>query len=246
MKILNLGCGHKTSADPRVINIDWSAYLRIRKNIILSTLAPFLMTESQRKKLNALPPKILVHDLSKGIPFEESTVDVVFHSNMLEHLDKADAIKFLREVLRVLKPSGIHRIVVPDFELVAARYLSHIKQCDENELEIVRHEDYISAILEQSVRRRAAGTILHSPLRGWFENWFFGDARSRGETHQWMSDRISLGSILRDLGYVNIRLHSFDKSAIPEWNALGLDLNLDGSEYAEGSIYIEAQKFPAT
>jgi SAM-dependent methyltransferase len=244
MKILNLGCGHKTSSDRRVVNIDWSAYLRIRKNLFLSTLAPFLMTESQRKKLNALPPQILVHDLSKGIPFAESSVDVVFHSNMLEHLEKSDAIKFLKEVLRVLKPSGIHRIVVPDFELVIARYLSHVKECEDNELEIIRHDDYISAILEQSVRKCAAGTALHSPLRAWLENWLLGDARSRGETHQWMYDRISLGSILKDLGYVNVRLQSFDKSNIPGWNDLGLDLNLDGSEYAVGSMYIEAQKPP--
>ena len=88
MKVLNLGCGHKVSAHPDVVNIDWSMHLRIRKSRLLSLMAPVVLSEARRQRLARLPPNILAHDLSRGIPFPEGSVDVIFHSNVLEHLDR--------------------------------------------------------------------------------------------------------------------------------------------------------------
>ncbi len=50
------------------------------------------------------------HDLSKGIPFEDNTVDEVFASHFLEHTD----LDFmLQEINRVLKPGGKLEFIVP-------------------------------------------------------------------------------------------------------------------------------------
>ena len=35
MKILNLGCGAKTSDSEDIVNIDWSILLRLRKNNLM-------------------------------------------------------------------------------------------------------------------------------------------------------------------------------------------------------------------
>jgi len=242
MKVLNLGCGHKVSAHPDVINIDWSIYLRMRESRLLTLLSPLLLSGERWERFNRLPSNIMAHDLGKGIPLPDNSANVIFHSNMMEHLDRNVAEIFLLEALRVLKPGGIHRIVVPDFEKACADYLAHIAACEGNPKECCHHEDYIARVIEQSVRREAVGTRLQRPLRRFIENVLLGDARRRGETHQWMYDRISLAELLQRLGYKNVGLKSYNTSDISSWVQYGLDANDDGSEYAPGSLYIEACK----
>jgi SAM-dependent methyltransferase len=116
MNVLNLGCGTKVSSHPNVTNIDWSIYLRLRKNPVLRRITPLIVSGERRRRFLSLPDNILVHDLARGIPFPDQSIDAVYHSHTLEHLDRATAKRFLSEVLRVLKPGGIHRIVVPDLE----------------------------------------------------------------------------------------------------------------------------------
>jgi predicted SAM-dependent methyltransferase len=53
-------------------------------------------------------------DLRQGIPLSDDSVDAIFHEHMLEHLSLHDGLLFTRECARVLKPSGILRIGVPD------------------------------------------------------------------------------------------------------------------------------------
>ena len=65
----------------------------------------------------------MVHDLSKGIPFDDNSVDVVYHSHLLEHIDRKNVPTFLKEIRRVLKPRGIHRIVVRIFIIYALTIL---------------------------------------------------------------------------------------------------------------------------
>ncbi len=56
-------------------------------------------------------------DLVKGIPANENTLDVVYHSHLLEHLSYKEGIAFVAACYRVLKPGGIMRVLVPDLEL---------------------------------------------------------------------------------------------------------------------------------
>ncbi len=184
----------------------------------------------------------MTHNLARGIPFASNSVDAVYHSHMLEHLDKNTALEFLNEVKRVLKTGGIHRIVVPDFEKACSEYLSHVNSCDKNSDESVKHDSYIAAILEQSVRREAASTSRQSALRRSIENFVLGDARQRGETHQWMYDRINLRDKLINIGYQEVHVQNYNSSLLPNWIDYGLDVNEQGHEYRPGSLYIEACK----
>jgi SAM-dependent methyltransferase len=241
MKILNLGCGHKVSPHPDVVNIDWSMYVRIRTKPLLNTLANALLDAPRRERLHRMPTNIIAHDLSRGIPFGNGTVDVVFHNNVLEHLDREVAESFLIECRRVLKPGAIHRIVVPDFELAARQYLEHVARCDADPREPDKHDGFIATMLEQSVRREAAGTQQQRPLRRWLENRLLGDARRRGETHQWMYDRHTLAAKLQRTGYGEVRLCDYRSSGIANWQQYNLETASDGSEYAPGSLYLEAR-----
>ena len=66
--------------------------------------------------------RFLHHDLSYNIPLHNECADFIFSSHFLEHLFEADAEKFLKEAMRVLKPGGILRISVPDLEYAVGLY----------------------------------------------------------------------------------------------------------------------------
>lgn len=118
--ILNLGCGTKTS--PRTTNIDWSIHARLRCNPIGRRLAPLLLND-ERRALFLSMDDVLVHDLKKGIPVPAASVDAVYHSHVLEHIDRDAVAGFFADIWRALKPGGVHRIVVPDLERHAHEYL---------------------------------------------------------------------------------------------------------------------------
>jgi SAM-dependent methyltransferase len=192
MEILNLGCGTKSSSCRDIVNVDWNIYLRFKRNPALKPLVRLFFRGQRLERFRALPSNILVHNLVKGLPFEDNSVDAGYHSHLLEHLDRETAPKFLREILRVLKPGGRLRIVVPDFEEAARAYLAHVADCERDTKEMRTHDHYIGRMLEQSVRRESATTRLQPSFRRFVENLVLGDARRRGETHQWMYDRFNL------------------------------------------------------
>lgn len=238
--VLNLGCGEKTS--DRCINLDWSPYLRIKSNWLLRiTVTPFL-TPRRREKLRRISPNLMVHDLRRGIPFPDDSVDSVYHSHFLEHIDRDMAPAFLREVRRVLRVGGIHRVCVPDLAEAHARYAKSLALCQQSLGEGLRHDDAVAGLYEQSVRKESFGTSQQSPMRRRLENLVLGDARRRGETHQWMYDQYNLRHILTQAGFREFEVRTFSSSGIADWSQFKLETNSDDSEYKPGSLYLECVK----
>lgn len=62
------------------------------------------------------------HNLVYGIPFEDQSVDFIYSSHFLEHLDKDEALSLLRESHRVLKTGGVIRVSVPDLSYAISLY----------------------------------------------------------------------------------------------------------------------------
>ena len=60
-------------------------------------------------------------DIAKSLPFQDDCADFVFAEHVVEHIGYYQAIGFLRECRRVLKPGGILRISVPSIENVMKR-----------------------------------------------------------------------------------------------------------------------------
>ncbi|MFT6354025.1 MAG: ubiquinone/menaquinone biosynthesis C-methylase UbiE [Cryomorphaceae bacterium] len=242
MRILNLGCGDKTSKSSEVINIDWSIYHSIKCNSLLEFIALPFFDENRKKYYNSLPENIMVHNLKKGIPFENNSIDVVYHSHVFEHIPKQQAEKFQNEVIRVLKPGGIQRIVIPDMEILCSELINHIIRCDDSEDEIKKHDNYIDNIIGQCIQEQSVGTMRQPKLQSVFEKLLLGSAKKRGQTHQWMYDRINLKQLLKKSGFSNIRHLSYNLSDIRNWNSYGLDLNKDKSAYKKRSLYMECTK----
>jgi hypothetical protein len=105
-KKMNLGCG--ANLIKNYLNIGyWSS---LSQDTIYKDLAGNIGTY------------MFNHDLVKGIPAQDGSLDIVYHSHFLEHLSYKDGIKLLTEVYQKLAIGGVHRIVVPDMELWIKSY----------------------------------------------------------------------------------------------------------------------------
>lgn len=64
------------------------------------------------------------HDLMSGAPMPvgDSSVDLIFTSHTIEHLNDRAVTRFLADAYRALKPGGILRITCPDIAIYVAAY----------------------------------------------------------------------------------------------------------------------------
>lgn len=104
---------------------------------------------------------VIGYNLTKGIPFDNNSFTVAYHSHVLEHFTKADAEKFITECNRILKPKGILRIAIPDLEVIARNYIKFLDSSLANN--IADKEKYNWTMLEmydQVVRAKGGGEMI--------------------------------------------------------------------------------------
>lgn len=127
MKLLNIGCGRRFHPD--WINLDiFPAHSTVTKCDILN-----------------------------GIPYPQNFFDVVYHSHVLEHLEKKIAPLFINECCRVLKSGGILRVAVPDLEEIARQYLSELKKAINEEPGWKDNYDWVMLEMYDQVVRNSSG-----------------------------------------------------------------------------------------
>lgn len=74
-----------------------------------------------------------------------------------------------------------------------------------------------------------------------YRSFLVGIFRNSGEVHQWMYDRYSLGRLLNEAGFANVKICKADESCIPDFKNYSLDV-VDGVVRKPDSLYIEASK----
>jgi len=107
-------------------------------------------------------PDVIAHNLLLGIPLENDSVNVVYHSHVLEHFPREKASGFLKECNRVLKPGGIIRIAIPDLGQIIAHYvrLTSMLQTAPTDSQLWADYDWIMLELyDQTVRNRSGGSM---------------------------------------------------------------------------------------
>lgn len=130
-RLLNLGCGERHHPD--WVNLD----------------------------MKSANPDVLIADLRRGLPFSSGEFDVVYHSHVLEHLPRQHARGLMDECYRVLRSSGIMRVVIPDLESLAREYLDIIRMIDECDPRgHSRLEWILLELFDQFVRTRPGGEML--------------------------------------------------------------------------------------
>ena len=104
---LNLGCASRLLSG--YINVDLDSIEEIKNRY------PNIEVDDNHKFLQA---NIL------ELPFEDGTVDEVRADAFLEHLSFKEEPIMFREVYRVLKPGGVFKFSVPDFEDAVKKWLN--------------------------------------------------------------------------------------------------------------------------
>ena len=94
---------------------------------------------------------------SEGIPATSASVDIVYHSHLLEHLYMEEGEDLIRECFRVLKPGGILRIVVPDLERICRDYLTSLKEVDQGTKHAHMNAHWMRLELFDQMTRKASG-----------------------------------------------------------------------------------------
>lgn len=93
-------------------------------------------------------------NLLERLPLPDNAAQLVYSSHFLEHIPKPRVESFLRECLRVLKPCGTIRIVLPDLENMVRSYL---QLRDDRKHE--KANFLVLELIDQCVRRRSGGEL---------------------------------------------------------------------------------------
>lgn len=180
MKLLNVGCGRTFHS--AWINID----------------------------IDSNSPDVLSHDVRKSLPFSDNYFDVCYTSHLIEHLYQEEARKLLAECLRVLKPKGIVRVVVPDLEAIVRNYIYSLEQVEAGLKEAEPNYDWMMIELyDQTVRSFGGGELKRYLSQSDIKNKEFIISRIGCAAEEFWSNRNQkkyiekLGSLKKIVGRVS-------------------------------------------
>jgi predicted SAM-dependent methyltransferase len=129
----------------------------------------------------------VILDVTKPLFFKSNTFDYIFCEHMIEHITYNEAIKMLRECLRILRSGGKLRISTPDLEVYIALFSQQKSEMQE------RHIEWISNnwLKRQGVNSRNEAFVLNLMMRGW--------------GHKFLYDFTTLKLVLSDSGFSEIK-----------------------------------------
>lgn len=211
MTRINVGCGPTPTEG--WVNYDNSMSVRLAWMLgagrVLQRVP--LLREPQRRFISlARVLDVRYANAVRRIPQPTASVEVLYSSHMLEHLDPQEAASFLREARRVLKPGGVIRIAVPDLRYHVDNYLD---SGDANAL-------IEGTLLTKNRPRRFAEKVAYLAI---------GDRH-----HQWMYDGESLCGLLNSAGFLTPKVMEAGTTMIIGPGKLNL------SERSPESVFVEA------
>lgn len=161
-------------------------------------------------------------DITKPIAIPENFLDIIYGSEVIEHIKLDAARLFFREAVRVLKPGGVLRMTTPDMERISKKFLE-------------RHDTDFFEKVE---------TIW---LAGEFSPEIWVNAMFRYWGHEFIYSKEAITRELEAAGFTNIVEAPPQKtlSKYPQLNKL--DRHQDGAPEDEswlfgGTLIIEAEK----
>lgn len=126
----------------------------------------------------------IVHDLTEPLPFKTGEIDEFYSHHVLEHLNYYDVRSLLKECYRCLKPGGLFKFIIPDFERAATRWLANKEDIDSMNMLMV--------------------TMLGGQAVGW--------SPKEGHTHSWGYSLSSIRQLLTETGLNISKLKTIDGS----------------------------------
>lgn len=213
-KYLNLGCGD--TAPDGWVNCDSSWHAQASK---IPGFHRFLEATGIASTAH-WPRNIRYLSIGKRFPWDSGSVDCVYASHVFEHLSVRVTGNFMNESLRILKPGGVLRIVVPDLLFHARKYVSSWSDAHSGA------EEFLSVL-----HLRLPGE--EGLIRGIY-NWVKGYPN----LHKNMYDMVTLREIFIRYGFSDIRTAQYGVSHYIR-NIRDVEPRAEGYE---GSLYMEAVK----
>jgi len=201
------GCGF--SAPKSWQNYDASPTLKFERNPILKWL--------YKKNTRPFPSNVKFGNIIKGLPEKDNSCEGIYCSHVLEHLSYNDFQKALTNTLKILKPNGIFRCVVPDLKFAIERYQSEYSYVPNPASNFMR-----LTLLGKENRSKSVADVMKD---------FFGNSK-----HLWMWDEKSLITELENAGFKNCRRCNFNDSS----DLLFLDV--EELDRFTGAVAIECTK----
>lgn len=155
----------------------------------------------------------IIYDIRNGIPFAENSIDEIYTSHLIEHLEYKEIIHFLTQCLRFLKSGGNIKICVPDTSIYMA-------MANDNNEFIRRMEENLregSRSFGELIEKTNPFFKYHSSLS--ILNYI---AYMNGQ-HKYMFDKTELISILKHVGFSMVKEEDFDPVIdleIRKWESL--------------------------
>lgn len=210
---INVGCGQTPTIGWKNFDNSFSVLLS-RIPFLPAVLLKLRLIDILQYKYVKFAEKnqIFYGDVTKRLPFRNNTVNVVYSSHMLEHLDPLEADVFLQEALRVLCKGGLIRLALPDLQKQILNY---------NETGAA--DRFIAGLNICRPRPRSLSQRLRMLFVG-------------TRQHQWMYDGKSASALLRKNGFVNPIILAPGKTKVKDPGRLDL------FERITESFYIEAEK----
>lgn len=181
---LQYGCGFSSPAGWR--NFDASPTLRFERLPVIGKL--------YKKNEVRFPSNIEYGDIVKGLPVPSGSCTGIYASHILEHLSLEDFRTALKNTHGLLHSGGIFRLVVPDLETLAEKYLL---STDARAAELFMRE----TSLGYEHRQRGIKAVIKNLLGN--------------SVHLWMWDFKSLEHELTTVGFMNVRRCRFGDSSDP-------------------------------
>jgi hypothetical protein len=168
------GCGFCAPAGWS--NFDASPTLRFERVPLLGKLS--------RKNAARFPANVEYGDIVRGLGLPQGSARGVYASHVLEHLSLRDFRAALGNTFDLLAPGGIFRLVVPDLEQLARRYLES------------KSSGAAPAFMQESgLGELERPRTLAAMIRSWLGN----------SAHRWMWDYSALSAELQRAGFVEVR-----------------------------------------
>lgn len=207
---VNIGCGQTPTEG--WINYDNSLAIRIAGIPIIADIASKLgfLSKSQTEFINfARCSNIKWADGAKHIPEENQSVEILYSSHMLEHLDRTEARAFLKEARRVLSHGGILRLALPNLRFHVDNYI------EDNDADSFIENLLLSKEKPKSIIEKVRYLIV-------------GD-----RDHMWMYDGDSICRLLLSEGFKDAQVKEPGKTNISNPGVLNLEERIPESVFVE-------------
>ncbi len=193
---INLGCG--LQCPPGWINIDNSMGVKLASRPLLKGLVYLFIPAKWNLLPNVQwPANTRWMDMTRPFPFGDNSVDVIYSSHTFEHLTYEQGRFAFGECVRILKPGGIIRIVVPDFEQLVNAYIAN-RASSPMQAALKFHRD--SGFFEIPVPDKLSGMIT----------FFF----RRKNNHSFLYDEAALRKQFADAGLAAAERKQYGQSRI--------------------------------